>query len=594
MPMAARAQVPAGIGRQGGGDHRRAHAGDLVAVCVHRGNQHGVIGARDHRRRLAIENAACSVWPVVEQRQTARRARHGHAGDCRKLAAPGLRRHQRASFMGRHAAWRRRLAAARPAIERIQRGAEQRGGGDDVGEVLADAARRRPHVRVRRVLRAGPEIDARRRRDRQVRAARVGVHQRAAALPVFGGGLCVQYQWIGVRALEDGVRLTGQMVGGRAIGEGKDIGVFEMILVLLARRHRQIGEARGVQAAGAGDMGEQAVEHAAALGVGVEAVVDIVANGAPGLRAAPAIGFFNRSQQGVSGFRVAQKRDEIAHRGMAEAEHQRGGAGVDQFVDPAGGEAAVDVEMRARGHQSGVGALHVQTDAAFEAGEAPIRARHDLARRMGVLPACQRRLLSRHHFVAARRCPAGQRQNCHPLAPDIFDAHDALHGAPALHRHRQVEQHPPIARQQVALPGAPDHRIAAAQEKAVAGMRGGLRIVAGARVVEIDQCPLVAAVAPVEENSAIAARGIDRAEDCDVAGEGDQAIGPAQCEIDVGDRALTGRRGIDGVVRAGADHFIGPGRTECRAAGKGHAADDLEFHGSSLRQGAMMNRAAAK
>src|SRR5882762_5611356 len=71
--------------------------------------------------------------------------------------------------------------------------------------------------------------------------------------------------------------------------------------------------------------------------------------------------------------------------------------------------------------------------------------------------------------------------------------------------------HPEQARQlYLDMPGEPDHRIAAAHQKAVSGMCQGVRIVRGRGVVEELQHSLVAAVAVVEEPPAVATRRVDR------------------------------------------------------------------------------------
>ena len=63
------------------------------------------------------------------------------------------------------------------------------------------------------MLRARPHVDAHAGGLRQIVAARVGVGERPAPLPVLGRGLRVDDQRIGVRALQDRVAPSGQVIG---------------------------------------------------------------------------------------------------------------------------------------------------------------------------------------------------------------------------------------------------------------------------------------------------------------------------------------------------------------------------------------------
>src|SRR3546814_6801303 len=119
---------------------------------------------------------------------------------------------------------------------------------------------------------------------------------------------------------------------------------------LLAGQYRQLGEAVvHPHLAGARDVRQHAVEHPAAVGVGVEALVDEVADAAPGQRTAPGIGLLDprtavaqrvRIALGV-GVGVLEEADEVPHPEMTEPEHPRVARLVDQLVDPAGLETGV-------------------------------------------------------------------------------------------------------------------------------------------------------------------------------------------------------------------------------------------------------------
>src|SRR5690348_9006273 len=79
-------------------------------------------------------------------------------------------------------------------------------------------------LRIGEVLRTGPAVDTHRVGLREIVALRVGMHQGASTNPVFGRGLRMEHQRIGIRPLQDGVLLAGQMIGRPGIREWKAIG----------------------------------------------------------------------------------------------------------------------------------------------------------------------------------------------------------------------------------------------------------------------------------------------------------------------------------------------------------------------------------
>ena len=86
--------------------------------------------------------------------------------------------------------------------------------------------------------------------------------------------------------------------------------------------------------ADAGDMGEHAIEHARAAFVGVEALRDVVAQVAAGLRDAESQRVRHRPAEQI-GAVAAQMADQVARRGKPDAQHARVGRVIVQFVDRA-------------------------------------------------------------------------------------------------------------------------------------------------------------------------------------------------------------------------------------------------------------------
>ena len=208
------------------------------------------------------------------------------------------------------------------------------------------------------MLRARPHVNAHPGGLRQIVAARVGMGQRPAPLPVFDRGLGVDDERVGVRAFQDRVAPSGQMIGRFGIGERKAVGGIEVVFVLLTARDIGISETViEPHPPGSSDMRQDAVEYLASVGVRVEPAIDEVAQTSPGLRTAPGIGLFDRAAaltQRVDAAcvifcSIAQKADEIAHRNMAQSQHQRVAAGIDEPIYPARLEPAGNVDMAVGG-----------------------------------------------------------------------------------------------------------------------------------------------------------------------------------------------------------------------------------------------------
>src|SRR5690242_12093549 len=112
-------------------------------------------------------------------------------------------------------------------------------------------------------------------------------------------------------------------------------------------------------------MRQDAIEHLASGGVGVETAVDEIADATAGLRSAPGVGFLNCPEACGILVPILEKAHKIAHRRMAEPEHQRVTAGIDQLINPARFKAGRDVNMRVRRDDSVLGALIVEADPAL-------------------------------------------------------------------------------------------------------------------------------------------------------------------------------------------------------------------------------------
>ena len=206
---------------------------------------------------------------------------------------------------------------------------------------------------------------------------------------------------------------------------------------------------------------------------------------------------------------------------------------------------------------------------------------------VGIAPARQAGPggIERDGGIAARRGPAAQR-----IDGDARLIGDELHPDRPGDRlavvggDRHVEHLPPVAGQQVALPGEPGDRVAAPHEEAVAGVRQSPRVVGAGRVVEELQAALVAAVAPVEEQAPVAALHVDRLQQREVGGELHEPARVPRSLVDVDDGRLCLGCGVHRKPRPAGDPLVGAGLSEAFPAGKGGAFDhrQLEAIGHGL------------
>ena len=445
------------------------------------------------------------------------------------------------------------------------------------------------------MLGPGPVVDAHPLRFREVVPLAVRVDQRAPALPILGRGLCVDDERVCFGPPEDRIAAAAMGVRAGAVGEGEAVGGRVVVLMLLAAGDHGIGEAL-VQplAAGPGDMRHQPVEDPPPGGIGVEAPPDEIAYRPAGLRATVSVSPVDPAEGIADAFLVAEPAHEVAHGDMPEAHHQRVAALIDELVDPARPEAFRQVNVAVGRHHGPFGPEPVETAAGFDAREAPCVRRHRLARCVCIRTHGETRLcgVERYGGVGARRSAAAERQAGNArFVGDKLGAHGSGHGAVFMARDRQVEQHPALARQQIALPGAEDDCVTATEQEAVAGMGRTLRVVAVFGIAEILERALVSPIAPVEDQAAIAERRVRRLQDQDIGAERDQPFAVPRREPDVGHARLRRRQRIDPEERARRDALIGAGSPEPLPVGEGPAVADLQLN--EIGHGGTVSRAEA-
>ena len=196
----------------------------------------------------------------------------------------------------------------------------------------------------------------------------------------------------------------------------------------------------------------------------------------------------------------------------------------------------------------------------------------------GIAPARQLRTrrIERDGRVAARGSPTAQGEGRDPgSVGDELRSHQAGERRGAVVRHRHIEQHAPVARQQVPFPCRPHHGVPAPHEKAVAGVAQGPRSVRRRRVVEELELSLVAAVAVSEEEPAHARS--HRLQDAHIGRVLDGTAGIARHLVEIHDLRVHGGLGIDGEVRTPDEALVGTGVPERMAARERLAFGDSQL-----------------
>ena len=357
-----------------------------------------------------------------------------------------------------------------------------------------------------------------------------------------------------------------------------------MVLVLLAGGVDDACEAMvHPHQAPARDVRQHPVEDAPAARVGVVSPVDEVPDAASGLRTSPRVRLVDGPGEGVCGAApvrvvVSQEAHEIAHHRVADSVGPGIACGIDQLVDPPGPEAVEDMDVRIRFDEGGLRSLRIEPDSALGAREGPCVARDRFARIAGIAPPRQSRSrrVERDGGVAARGSPAAQGEGRDPgPVGDELRSHQAGERPGAAARHRHVEQHAPVARQQVAFPCRPHHGVPAPHEKAVAGVAQSPRSVRRRRVVEELELALVAAVAVSEEEPAPARP--HRFQDAHIGRVLDEAVAIARRLVEIHDLRVRAGLRIDGEVRTPDEAFVGTGVLERMAVRERLALGDPQL-----------------
>ena len=396
----------------------------------------------------------------------------------------------------RHGAHRRLRAVGDPAVEVHQHRAQERCVVHDVERV--PPARAGIGVGVRRgqgagsVLAAREEIEPRLGMRRDVSGAlHVRVNERGVAPPVLGRRVDRDDLRHGAARLEAGqlrAALTGHPIDRRGVGEREqapDGG---------GRVQRRLAEALVELAApGARDVRDHPVEDLPGGLVLVQAEIEQVTQEPAGLRHPDDVGVVELAGTRVAGGRRARAkpRGGIAYREEPEADERRILGPVDQLVDLPGLESAGERDVR-------------------RVGEPPRRPRDRHRRRAGVLADGEPR---RRIAEVGRRLgdviAVGHRQGVDTGVRSPFAEHRTADQSVLAPRHRHRERQQTVLARHVVLPAAPGHRVPVPHQEPITEVLRGRRVGYADRAVEHPERDLPTAVGNVEQESPLAARGID-------------------------------------------------------------------------------------
>ena len=562
------AHVPAGVGGQGDGNGRQAHAAGFVAVIVQGGDQRRVGGAyvRGYpggNGAVGAEVQTADGFQMVGEggvRQGSEQGGGVCGGDDAAVGVAGI------PIVGR------RFIMGNPAVEAMQGGAHQRAVVNIVEEVYAARAGVGVDVgqgqRGRGVLGAGEKPGTHIVGQRNIGlAVRGGMGQGAVSAPVFGGGVgvddfggdaapgCFGQDAVGAVAVEVA---EGQQVVDAVVGQAGGLSEADVEFAHFA----------------AGDVGQHSVKDDAAGGfVPVQAQVEELAEEASALAASVGVGAAQGAGERVDGAGgvgrfVAQPGGDVPRGQQAEANYR----GVTGFVAD-----AIDLARRKAAVQSDAGGIGEAAAVGGHTGECPLRAGDDgfgavlvvLNGKDGI-PAFQ--VVGRIGLVVAvgEELRVGGQGGL-----EGYDDRAGDRGAVGVNGvgDSAAEQAGGVG--DVVLPAAPDQGVAGAHQVAVAGMREGF----GGRIggaVEVFEGQFPAPVGDVQQQPAVAVVVVHGLEDAEIGGEFHQAGEVAGGEGDVGDNGVVGMFRVNGEMGEAVNALVGAHRAEGLAVGEGEADSGVQ------------------
>ena len=361
---------------------------------------------------------------------------------------------------------------------------------------------------------------------------------------------------------QDAAAVAGNRVGGRRRAEREPVFRVEPVLVLGRGAPGHAKAVIGEDLAGPGDMAEDAVEHPLAGRVGVHPEFEEMAQEAAALRHAKGqrvADFAGPRQERVGnaaaiGAAMAQERDEVAHAGIADAEHFCPDRLVPQLVN-------LDRLEFAALRQKADRAVVDEFPSAARNFPAPVA----LAGAHGE----PRSGLAGQGGLVAEAPDAAVTGRARPEMELVADA--AGDRLAVLQRGREVGAEIVVGARRAGVPARPHNRIAAPEAEAEPGILPGLRVVGAGRVprdkiVEQIEDAFRAAIGHVVDEDSATARRILWPQDVEIGGVLDEARAVRRRLVEIDDAGIGRRRGIEHAARhtLDADIRTRPRRTHAR------------------------------
>ncbi len=286
---------------------------------------------------------------------------------------------------------------------------------------------------------------------------------------------------------------------------------------------------------GAGDVRHHRIEHLPVAFVGVEAVVEEVAQKTAALRITKHIGVF-RGSRSICG--IPDPRRRIWYCDETETGDGRIGGCVHNLIDPAWFKAALESD---RGVASELPLVPRNR------GWSALKTVADRQRVFGGLRIAGR--------VSAQISDRDLVFSCVRREAGTHDALDAL-------RRRHLDTHTSRSSRNVEFPSHPDDRMALSHQKSVAEFGVGRQIAGRGRAIEARQHGLVSAIHDVDQRDAATAACILRLENRQIRRELDLAGGVPGRFVQVGHDLVAGVSRIDRNKNTADDQLVRTDRAE--------------------------------
>ena len=315
--------------------------------------------------------------------------------------------------------------------------------------------------------------------------------------------------------------------------------------------------------AGAGHVGQDAVEDRTSPFILIEPVIEKGSKEAPALGRPEADGSPNTGSQPrrrpalLEGSAMLQECDEVAGGRRAQSHQCRILGRIDQLVDSPRFESRGHEDLSAAGDQFSI----------FLPGQPPVLARDDLSGTVGQVSDRQLQVgvIRIDGGIGGLHVPVGQGEAPDPGFGNELGTYQPSDGSRALLGHRSVQPQTVGDPGHVELPAQPGQAEAVVQQQRVSKLRRGGQFPGRSRQAEHAQHPLAAPVADLVEDGPVSLAGTGGSDEKKVGGELHFASPVARRQVDVADDSVLLQPGVDFEEDPSMDLLVGARRAEAAA-----------------------------